>query len=254
VAGFDFFRSRRTGYLPRTPAAALKAVGTGTVPAEQFVYASASAKPLDEEPFDLEEIERVLARPLLDLPSAVLLKRVLSKLIGSREQEVALFGAEGINALESRALTRIEKLKTRLKIQEDPDSRRKLAREYYEMAELQAGSESVRAFYLREAFSSLCGEGGQVLSRADLPLAVDILVARRMLDQARQVLDGFSGDADVEIRLMSARVAFHRRDYRAVAEICRRLAAGGAGPANHHGAHPTEAEKKAIAFWAQRDA
>src|SRR5208283_2098028 len=81
VAGFEFFKTRRTGYIPRTPAAALKAVGTGTVPAEQFIYASASAKPLDEEPFDLEEIERALARPDLNLQSRILLKRVLGKLI-----------------------------------------------------------------------------------------------------------------------------------------------------------------------------
>jgi hypothetical protein len=247
MAGFDFFRSRRPGYLPRTPAAALKAVGTGTVPVEQFVYASASSKPLDEEPLDLEEIERVMARPDLNLPSKVLLKRVLEKLVGSRDQEVALFGAEGINALEGRALTRIEKLRTELKTRPGGDVRRRLAREFFEMAELQAGSESVRAFYLREAYTSLCGaEGEPALSRADLPLAVDILVARRMLEEADRLLGGVRDVDDVEVRLMSARVAFHRGDYRAVAETCRGLAA--------RSADVGEKEKRAISFWADRDA
>ena len=45
---------------PRTPAGALKAVGAGLLPAEDFIYASTSAKPLDEEPFDLDAIERKL--------------------------------------------------------------------------------------------------------------------------------------------------------------------------------------------------
>ena len=247
MAGFDFFRSRRPGYLPRTPAAALKAVGTGTVPVEQFVYASASAKPLDEEPFDLEEIQRVLARLDLNLQSSVLLKSVLEKLVGNKDQEVALFGAEGINSLESRALTRIEKLRTEMKRRPGEDVRRRLAREYFEMAELQAGSESVRAFYLREAYASLCGEEGELVpSRADLPLAIDILVARRLLDEADLLLGSASDTEDVELQLMAARVAFHARDFVAVADICRALAA--------RGADVGEEEKRVMSFWVDRDA
>jgi hypothetical protein len=245
VAGFDFFKTRRTGYQPRTPAAALKAVGTGTVPAEQFIYASASAKPLDEEPFDLEEIERALARPDLNLQSRTLLKRVLGKLIGSKEQETALFGAEGITALESRALTRIEKLRTQARINPGLEVRRALARELYEMAELQSGSESVRSFYLREAFSCLYGDGLQPLSRADLPLAIDILVARHLLSEAGRLLDGFPGAGDVELQLMAARVAFHAGNYGAVAEICRQLA--------DQGADAGESLNRVVSFWADRD-
>jgi hypothetical protein len=246
VAGFDFFTTRRTGYMPRTPAAALKAVGTGTVPAEQFIYASASAKPLDEEPFDLEEIERALARPDLNLQSRILLKRVLGKLIGSKEQETALFGAEGITLLESRALTRIEKLRTQVRINPGPEVRRALARELYEMAELQSGSESLRSFYLREAFSSLYGDGLQPLSRDDLPLAVDILVARHLLAEAGRLLEDFPDPGDVELQLMAARVAFHAGSYGAVAEICRDLA--------DRGVDAGDALNRVIAFWADRDA
>jgi hypothetical protein len=251
VPGFDFFRSRRAGYSPRTPSAALKAVGTGTLPAEYFVYASASAKPLDEEPFDLEEIERFLARPDLNLQTSVLLKRVLTKLIGNREQEVALFGAEGINALETRMLVRIEKLKSALARQPDNALRTRLAREYFELAELQSGAGSVRAFYLREAYASLRGgdEEGSI-SSPDIPLAVDILVALGLYDQAQQLLEGElkagGGPDDPSTLLMCARVAFHRRDVREVALICRRLASSGAALG--------EGEKRIISFWAERDA
>jgi hypothetical protein len=251
VPGFDFFRSRRPGYSPKTPAAALKAVGTGTLPAEYFVYASASAKPLDEEPFDLEEIERVLARPDLTLQTSVLVKRVLSKLIGSREQEVALFGAEGINALESRALMRIEGLKAARDRSPGREVRTTLAREYYEMAELQTGSSgSVRAFYLREALECLRdGDEGQGVPVPDIPLAVDILVALGLHDQAWQILQPVrqaDGPADPSFLLLSARVAFHRRDFQEVADVCRRLAVSGA--------ELGEKERRIVSFWTERDA
>jgi hypothetical protein len=244
VAGFDFFRFRRVGYSPRTPAAALKAVGTGTLPAEYFVYASTSAKPLDEEPIDLEEIERVLARPDLNLQTCVLLKRVLGKLIGSREQEVALFGAEGINALETRALTRIEKLKTALSREPGRALRTRLAREYFELAELQAGSASVRSFYLGEAYTSLHARGEEAVPFPDLPLAVDILVGLGLHDQAKSLLENALDDPSV--LLMSARVAFHRRDFRGVADICGRLASSGVVLG--------ESETRIVSFWAGHDA
>jgi hypothetical protein len=229
----------------------LRAVGTGTLPSEYFVYASASAKPLDEEPFDLDEIERVLARPNLNLQTTVLLKRVLGKLIGNRDQETALFGAEGINMLESRALVRIEKLKSA--IARDPGGalRAQLAKEYFELAEMQSGARSVRAFYLREAYSSLRGhDEEESIPLPALPLAVDILVGLGLYDQARGLLEraraGGSADDDALVLLMSARVAFHRRDFHEVAAICRSLASSGAVLG--------EKEAHIVSFWAETDA
>jgi hypothetical protein len=252
VPGFDFFRFRRAGYSPRTPAAALRAVGTGTLPAEYFIYASTSAKPLDEEPFDLEEVERFLSRPDLNLQTSVLLKRVLTKLIGSRDQEVALFGAEGINALESRALVKIEKLKAGLEREPDDAARSRLAREYFELAELQSGSQSVRTFYLREAYTNLREgheEGGSV-SIPDIPLAVEILLALRLYDEAQRLLDTEherAGESDDPAALLlCARVAFKRRDLRGVARICERLASSAA--------ELDESQRRVVSFWAGHDA
>jgi hypothetical protein len=249
VAGFDFFRSRRAGYSPRTPAAALKAVGTGTLSAEHFVYASSSAKPLDEEPYDLEAVERTLARPDLDLRTSVLLKRVLGKLIGSREQEVALFGAEGINALETRSLMRIEKLKSAIAREQGRALGTRLAREYFELGELQAGSESVRTFYLREAYTCLKGgEKEEDIRPADLPLAVDILVALGLHDQAahllRAAVEAGEDPEGTSLLLLSARVSFHRRDFRAVADICRRL--------SERSTELGENDARAVSFWVER--
>jgi hypothetical protein len=241
--GFEIFRSRRVGYFPRTPAAALKAVGAGNLPAEHFIHASASAKPLDEEPFDLDEIERVLARPDANLATSVLLKRVLTKLIGNREQEVALFGAEGINALESRALMRVEELKARIPPRGGRRVRGQLARAFYELAELHAGAESVRSFYLRAAYAHLRSAiRGRSIARSELALAVDILIALRQYAAAARLLDRVSAASDPDVLLLAARVAFKRADYVRVAECCRRLAAAGDGVAVN--------VRRAVSFWA----
>ena len=246
MAGFDFFRSPRAGFSPRTPAAALKAIGTGTLPVEHFIYASASAKPLDEEPFDLEEIERATARTDVTLETSLMLKRVLSKLIGSREQETALFGAEGITALETRALEKVQRLKAAPEEDRDHAGWRALAQAYFELAELHAEAASVRTFYLREAYACLreAGKRGKA-TLSDLTLAVDTLVALGLHAQADQVLDEAHAREDPAVTLLSARVAFHRRDYRRVAACCRKLAAarGSLG----------EKEARIVAFWAGRD-
>ena len=165
---------------------------------------------------------------------------------------MALFGAEGINALESRALVRIEMLKSDLARAPDDATRSRLAREYFELAELQAGSRSVRTFYLREAYVSLRGgdaEEGNV-SIPDIPLAVEILLALGLHEQAQRLLDTerarIGEPADPAAILLSAKVAFQRRDLREVARICRRLAASGAVLG--------EAERRVVSFWAERDA
>jgi hypothetical protein len=247
VIGFELFFTRRAGFTPRTPAAALKAVGAGNLPAEYFIYASTSAKPLDEEPFDLDEIERVLARPDMNLATSILLKRVLSKLIGSREQEVALFGAEGINALEGRFLARIEGLKSRIPPKGGRRLRRRLAREFYELAELHAGAESVRSFYLRAAYQSLrAASRRKKILRSELVLATDILIALRQYAGATHLLQRVHAADDPGVLLLSARVAFHRGDYVRVSECCRRLeAAAGSLGAN---------ERRAVSFWAAGNA
>jgi len=247
MAGFDFFRSSRRGYEPRTPAGALKAIGTGTLPVEHFIYASTSAKPLDEEPFDLDGIERVLARRDLTLETNLLLKGVFEKLINSSEQETALFGAEGINALEARHVNRIEELKAAIEkgsaAHPPVETLRALARQYYELAELHGGSGSIRLFYLREAFSTLrrAHRGGRI-SRSTLVLMVDILVALGLHGQAALLLGRVRAAEDHLVLLLAARVAFHRGEYSRVADCCRRLsaAAGALG----------ERERAIVEFWA----
>ncbi len=242
VDGFELFRTPRTGYMARTPAAALRAVGAGNLAAEHFVHASTSAKPLDEEPFDLEEIERVLGRPDMNLATSLLLKRVLAKLVGSREQEVALFGAEGINTLESRALARVEELKGRMALNAGRRLRESLARAQYELAELHAEAGSVRSFYLRAAYGTLRPAlHRRKISRTELTLAVDILIALRQHLAASRLLQRVHAGADAGVLLLAARVAFKRGEYVRVVECCRGLAPAMGSLA--------VSEQRAVAFW-----
>jgi hypothetical protein len=244
VPGFDFFHSPRHGYSPRTPGAALRAVGIGAAVPEHFIYASCSAKPLTEEPFDLEAIERTLARTDLGIESAKLLKAIFEKMIMSREPETALFGAEGINALEARYLNRIERLKSEREEDGNGARPRLLARSYFELAELHGKARTIRAFYLREAYSALkrsfTGHGR--VSRAALALIVDILVGLGLFGQASGLLARVKARDDPTVVLLAARVAFHRREFAKVVELCRVL-------------KPTEktlreADGRLVRFWA----
>ena len=243
MAGFDFFRNPRRGYAPRTAAGALKALGTGALPAEHFIYSSTSAKPLDEEPIDLEAIERILSRPDLTMETSLAMKGVLEKLIGSDDQEIALFGAEGINALEVRHLAAIDRLRAGGKSTGGASG---LARHYYELAQLHEGTGPVRSFYLREAFAPLRGEHRRGrISRADLHLTIDTLLALGLYDQAASSLDLIKAPDDNLVLLLSARVAFHQRNFARAAECCRRLAPSAASL--------SEEEKEAVEFWSGGD-
>ena len=242
MAGFDFFRIPRRGYTPRTSAGALKALGTGELPAEDFIYASTSAKPLDEEPIDLEAIERVLSRPDLTLETRLAMKAVLEKLIGSDDQEIALFGAEGINALEARYLAAIDRLQAGAMEAETISS---LARYFYELAQLHEGTEPVRAFYLAEALATLrLARPGSPLSRADMLLTIDTLLSLRLYDEAASFLDQAAAGDDPFLLILSARVAFRQGNFARVAELCRRLASS----ADALG----EEEREAVELWSGR--
>ncbi len=238
--GFELFRARRQGWIPRTPAAALKGVGEGFLSPETFIMASASTKPLDEEPVDLDGVEREMARPERTLETNLLLRDIFASLARGSDPEAALFGAEGINALEARYLERIRVLKRR---SSTPRTERSLARQYYELAALHQGERSVRAFYLRAAYACLARarEPGRV-HRRDLALTSDILLSLGLLEQAADRLARVHNQDDPLVLLLGARVAFRQRDYARVASLCKRLAAAGAGL--------TEGEEGAVAYWA----
>ena len=217
MADFDYFRKPRGGYEPRTARAAMRCVEAGLLPMEAYVYRAASARAVTDEPFDLEELERVLSRDDLDLETNVALARVLEKLTRSDDTEVALFAAESLNQIESRYLARIETLK------KDPQagSFGDLARLYYEMAQLYQGAGAIRRFYLREAHAALktLGRG----SREDLELLVRVLIQLGLADQAAKALAPHLASRDPFFLVLEAEVQFSRRNYHRVFELAARL-------------------------------
>ncbi len=222
---FDYFKQASEGFRPRTAAAALKGIHEGKLPVEAFVHLGTSVKPLREKPYDLEEIERVLAKKDITVDTYILLNRIFDDLIRNIDQEIALFAAEGMNTIEDRYNKRIEGLKAGLKKNSNnSEILYQLAQAYYESALLNAGKEAIESFYLREAFSYV----KEIIrlkkfGRRELLLFVNILIALKMYDQAFRVLDSVKLEGDPEIVFLKAKVEFYRKNLSAVFQYCVEL-------------------------------
>ncbi len=222
---FNYFKQIREGFKPKTAAAALKGIHERKLPVEAFVYLGTSVKPLNEKPYDLEEIERILAKRDIGVDTYILLNKIFEDLIKSVDQEIALFAAEGINIIENRYNKRIEKLKERLK--EEPDNVNtlyELAVCYYEFALLNRGKEAIESFYLKEAFSRIKAIIKlKKFGRRELILFVNILIALKMYDQAFRALDNVKIQGDPEIVFLKAKIEFFRKNLSEVFQYCVEL-------------------------------
>ena len=200
------------------------AIDAGVLPPESYIYAATSVRPLDEEPYDIESIERVLGRDNLDVDSNLLLVRILQHLLRSTEQETALFAAEGINLIEGRYSSRIESIKESLGSPPRPRVVRELAFLYEELSRLYETGSSLRGFYLREAFTWLStirsdpSFGGEEVERF-----IRILINLGLFDQAAQELETYPAEHETQLLFLEAEIEFHRRRYSRVTAICREV-------------------------------
>ncbi|MEA1911578.1 MAG: hypothetical protein U9N32_07885, partial [Spirochaetota bacterium] len=154
---YDYFRDRKEGFQPKTPIAALKAYQAGFLPISVFTYKSGSTKPLDETPYDIEEIEKLLSRENLGLETNIVLIGIFENLIFSEDQEIALFAAESINIIENRYNKKIEALKQSLQSDKLTETeltkvKSKLGRLFFELAMLNKERDSIKKFFLRESY------------------------------------------------------------------------------------------------------
>jgi hypothetical protein len=243
VIGFDYFRNNLRGFRPKTPATALRAFETQILPIEAFLNQGTSAKPLDEEPFDLDEIERVLAREDLDLQTNLLLKGIFERMVKSEDAETALFAAESINLLENRYNKRIEALKKQLfGHQEDEKTLSDLANAYYEFAQLYEEVGTIKSFYLKESFSYLkIISKQQNLDRKNIELIVKVLVQLALYEQALSVLKRYGEESVPLFLLLEAEIEFNRRNFDRVFALCRRLL--------QHRDQLTEDQSLVIQYW-----
>lgn len=226
MSGFEYLRSANQFYQPRTPRAALKAAEADLLPVEAYVYKANSVKPLNEEPVDIPEIERVLAREDNDLNTNLLLMSILGKLLRDKDAEIALFGAESINSIENRYNARIENYKKELAGDDPASARRSIARQFYELARINDERTAIRRFYLVEAYGYLKELYRNArFTKPDLELTVDVLLSLELPDRARFILERIQGDAkdDPELLLLRAKVEFKGRRFDRVATIVDRI-------------------------------
>ena len=222
MMSFDYLRKANLLYNPRTPSTALRAVEDGLLPGEAFVYKAVSVKPLFEEPIDLFEVERLLAREDNDLQTNLLLIGIMEQLRVDPDSEVALFAAEGINAIENRYNMRIEALKEEYKKTTSTSALRNIAQQFFELALVNNSRPAIKRFYLAESYSymrTLQETRGLYIN--DVVFVVRLLLLLAHSHEARRILaeiDETLGN-DLRILLLQAEVEFNARNFHRVADI-----------------------------------
>lgn len=240
----EFIRASAGLFHPKTPHAALLAVQEGILPVESYIYKAASVKPLYEEPFDLEEIQRILSRGDNDLETNILLMDILTKLSHSEDSETALFAAESMNAIENRYNRRIEELTEHIDADPRPELLRECARQFYQLAVLNS-QEVIRKFYLKEAFLlSRRLESSGDYDKEDGLFSIAILKELELYGQAKQTITSLKeryGTDDPEILRVEAMVEFAQHNFMKVILIYLKLG-------SLKGRLDTE-ELAALSFW-----
>jgi len=230
-------------YASRTPRAALLAVEEGAAPIESFAYKVLSSKPLFEEPYNLEELERVLAHPGLSLGDAMLLSEIFADMTKGPDKELALFAAESLGALEGRWARRVEALRPVALDAAEAESCPEgeggfaFARALFEYALLEGRYASIRNYYLREAYYVLSSSAEACASAEGFDLRIRCLLHLGLVDQAEAVIASELGKrGDGELLVLAAEAAFARKDPRRIRELLagRELAELGLDPDREH--------------------
>jgi len=228
--GFDYVRTMRGRYRPRTPRAALIAAEEGILPIEAIVYKAASVKPLFEEPYDPNELERVLAQSDLSFSDAMLLSEIFAAMTRGGDKELALFAAESLTALENRWARKVDELRAARR-PGDEGQAYGLARALFEEALIAGRSAPIRNYYLREAYYILASgqdraNAGPARCSPAFNLRIRCLLNLGLLEQAEaEIADelgraecGEKGDDGVFLAL-AVEAAYFRRDVRRIHEL-----------------------------------
>jgi hypothetical protein len=218
LKGFDYIRKANLLLRPRTPMTALRGVEMGLLPPEAFIYKATSIKPLFEEPVDLQEIDRILAKPNIDVDTLLLLMRILNVLIKDEDREVGLFAAESINAIENRYNKKIEKLKESLEEGEEVDLRKELGILYYELAMLHGESKAIKKFYLRESYSHFTKILEEFVTIEVAEYITMVLIELELYDQARQFTNFLHPSIadDPTVKFLKAKIEYYGKNYKDV--------------------------------------
>lgn len=222
---YDLFSSLGKIFQPKTPVAALRAYEEGLNPLEMFIFKSGSAKPLNEEPYDREALERFLSRGDLDLEANALLISIFDRMIYLDDQELALFAAESINIIENRYNHRIEQIKKNgdgtILNQKDLLT---LGRLFYELAVINKSREAIKKFYFRESYHYFTQvREKSELEFTDLEIIVRILLELKLYENALTLFEKESRILDARHMYLKLEILFRMGKYAEVSSLCLRL-------------------------------
>jgi hypothetical protein len=219
--GFGYVRSMGAYYRPRTPRAALVAASAGILPTEAIVFKASSVKPLFEEPYDLEELDRVLAQESLSFGDAMNLAEIFVIMTRDPDKERALFAAESLTALENRWARRSEA--QRAEMEGSPGDQRAAflyARSMYERAMLAGRMAPIRNFYLLKAYYVLCQHRDAEGGGPGFNLLIRCLLRLGLYGQAEfdiRMRRGRGGDG--ELLALAVETAYLRKDVARIREL-----------------------------------
>ncbi|RKX90793.1 MAG: hypothetical protein DRP84_12625 [Spirochaetes bacterium] len=221
---YDYFRAKKNRFQPKTPIAALKAYKAGFLPISVFTYKSGSTKPLDEKPYDIEGIERLLSRENLGLETNIVLIEIFEDLIFSEDQEIALFAAESINIIENRYNSKIEKLKLNSEKIESTKVSSKLGRLFFELAMLNNERDSIKKFFLRESYQYFSDiRKSRKLSPEELNTLIRILIELKLYKNAEDILEKEKSELSVEYLFQRAELLFRMGQYAESRNTCYQI-------------------------------
>ena len=152
---FDFYRKWKDEktYMPITQVGLRKAFTEDIIGIEYYLQMAASLRPLADEAQDIDEITRLFSQQKLSARPNAHSVKILRNMIKDINPEIALYAAEGLNSIEKRFITRIQKIKERIEenIGREYVNHYLIGKLYFDFASLQEGQELIQNFYLKEA-------------------------------------------------------------------------------------------------------
>jgi|GEM_PF-6511479 len=236
---------RQNKILARTPRAALTAANAGLLSPEALIYIGASVKPLLEEPYDLSELQRVLAQPELSFRDALGLAEIFSAITRENDKERALVGAESLMTLENRWAAKVEALRGEFKDHEqDEEKRFDLAEAIYEQAFIAGQNAPIRNYYLREAYYLLDDSSRPVPQGRSRILKLRCLLKLGLCEQASGEIAGMleqgnlEGEEKGECFGLALEAAYMRQDVKTIRKLIKQECAENPGLFPGQGALP----------------
>jgi hypothetical protein len=229
MEGIKQIISRKAGFLPRTQAQARAALVEGLVDEAVFIWKAVNIHPVLEEPWDFNEIDRLLAKEDLDLETTIVLMTIFERLIRGADKETALFAAESINAIEKGFARRAKALRERAAAEPGSGHLERLASLFRDYGMACFARPVLKRFYLGEALGVIAeirtskagaADAGAPGPRRPDMAALEIGILLELGEAGRadaRIAEELAAEPDNEgILLLAARSRFERREWRLV--------------------------------------